>query len=114
ILSFYVSGPVEQAAPLLPNMLGMAYYAALLVTLFVALPLWFGLNHVAKPRLLWGSVIGGVLGVVGGATAHYSTVPEWPSGLLLWSGAVGGATAGCLFHLITSGAASLQSRRSVQ
>lgn len=100
VLLFYVQGPVERAAPLLPSMLGVIWFLAYLVTAAVGVPSWWLLNRFTKLTTPLVALIGVAVGILVGAAAFYTTVPEWPRGLLLWSGGLGGGTTAALFQAI--------------
>lgn len=100
LLPFYVTGPFERAAPLLPGMLGVILYAAYLVTLLLGVPLWWLCNQFTTPTALLAALVGWAVGVCLGAAAFFTTVPEWPITLLLWSGGLGGCTTAALFQLL--------------
>ena len=100
VLPFYVQGPVGTAAPLLPGMLGVILWAAYLVTLLVGVPAWVAINSSRRLGLATTILCGAGLGAFAGLAAQLATVQEWPLGLLLWSGGLGGGLAAGIFQLI--------------
>lgn len=100
VLPYYVQGSPEGAAPLLPGMLGVITFAAYLVTLLVGVPAWVAVNTFRRLTLAETTSLGAGLGVAVGLVARLTTVPEWPLGLLLWSGGIGGALAAAVFQVV--------------
>ena len=100
VLPFYVQGPVDVAAPLLPGMLGVILWAAYLVTLLVGVPAWVAISSSRRLGLATTILCGAGLGALAGLAAQLTTVPGWPLGLLLWSGGLGGGLAAGIFQLV--------------
>ena len=99
VLGFYVQGPVDVAAPLLPGTLAIIAMQAYLVTFVIAVPMWEFAARRRKATALVAVATGTGLGLLTGVLSR-TMVLEWPAGLLLWSGGTGGTLAGFLFHLI--------------
>jgi hypothetical protein len=102
VLGFYVHRPVAEAAPLLPGWLGVILYLAYIVTIVIALPIWLYLHRRGKTPTGLVTAAGLALGLLAGA-AFVPQTPEWPVGLLLWSGALGGGITALVFHVIARG-----------
>ncbi len=100
VLPYYVQGSPEVAAPLLPGMLGVILWAAYLVTLFVGVPAWVAVSSSRRPALRTTVLCGVGLGLAAGLAARITTVQDWPVGLLLWSGGLGGGLAAAIFQLV--------------
>jgi hypothetical protein len=81
-------------------MLGVITFAAYLVTLLVGVPAWVAVNTFRRLTLAETTSLGAGLGVAVGLVARLTTVPEWPLGLLLWSGGIGGALAAAVFQVV--------------
>jgi len=99
VLRFYVHGPVDAAVPLLPGIIAVIALEAYLVTFVIGVPVWEYAAGRGKATVLVAIAAGTGLGLLAGALSE-TMMPNWPLGLLLWSGGTGGATAGLLFRLI--------------